>query len=166
MLKLPASERNFIFVTLALVLALGGQTVSSLLHEDVSEKSVASAAVGPAKDSREPASLGHAKPLKTSLSQMLDLDLSCSKKMKATFSVSGNYFQLKGKNCLKNFKQEQIQIVNQSNGFTASVFAFGHNQYQTDMIQLREGENEIKIRHQSASGTVFEQTFKVQSSPI
>jgi hypothetical protein len=165
MLKLPASERNFIFVTLVLVLALGGQTVASVLREDVSETAVADVAM-PSKDGRQPASLAGAKPLKTSLSQMLDLDLSCSKKMKKIFSVSGNYFQLKGKNCLKNFKQEQIQIVNQSNGYTASVFAFGHNQYQTDMIQLRDGENEITIRHQSASGSVFEQTFKVQSSSI
>ena len=120
MLKLPASERNFILITLSLVVILGAQTVSSLVHEDATE---ALAAQAPVVDpSRAPASLGAAQPVKKSLTQMLSMDLSCSKKIKKSFLVSGSYFQLKGKNCLKNFKQDQIQIVNQSNGYTASVF--------------------------------------------
>lgn len=166
MLRIPASERNFIIITLLLVMALGAQTVSSLLQDDMVDR-VADGSVPVAGPDRAPASLGSSEaPVKKSLSQLVDLDLSCTKKLQKELSISGSFVQLKGKNCLKGFKEGQIQIVNQSNGYTASIFAFGRNRYQTDLIQLREGENQIMIRHQSKNGSVFEQTLNVRASAI
>lgn len=163
MLKVQPTERNFIVITLLLVVILGAQTFNSLLKEEIDVPGVIAEAN--VTGDRQPASFGGVKPLAKSLSQLVDLDLSCSKKWQKNFSVTGTFLQLKGKNCLKSFDQEHIQIVNQTNGYTASVFTLGQNQYQTDLIQLREGENQIKIRHES-KGKVFEETLSVRASAI
>lgn len=160
MLKVQPTERNFILITLILVVIMGAQTFNSLLKEEGDFVAVTAVA---GADSRSPASIGEMKPLAKALPQLVDMDLSCSKKWQKNFSVTGTFLQLKGKNCLKGFDQEHIQIVNQTNGYTASVFAFGKNQYQTDLIQLREGDNQIKIRHESKGGNVFEETLSVHA---
>ena len=54
--------------------------------------------------------------------------------------VEGTHLRIKG--LQKGLKTEQI--VNQSNGFTASIFASG-NEFTTDFIELKEGVNEIKV---------------------
>lgn len=164
MLKASPSDRNFIVITFLLVVMLGGSTFASLVQEDDdASSSVAEMHSTPA--GRAPASIPSAMPMKKSLSHLVDMDLSCAAKKSIELKVSGSFLQLKGKNCLKNFKQDRMQIVNQSNGFTASFFEYGSGQYQTDLIQLKEGENQITIRYQS-SGNAIEQVLKVTASAI
>ncbi|MNL75426.1 hypothetical protein D3C87_2012290 [compost metagenome] len=67
---------------------------------------------------------------------------------------------------MKNFNSENVEIINRSNGYTASIFDSGKNKYQTDLIQLVQGENEITVRYQDASGKTQEEVLKVLSSQI
>jgi hypothetical protein len=171
MMKHASTERKFIAITLLLVVLLGVRTAESLMEEDAQQNSVYAVENGAdAEDAavaRAPASIPqNAVAVKPSSMALVDLDLSCAKKPEAVFKISGNFVQLKGKNCLKNFKEDKIEIINKSNGYTASIFPFGRNQYQTDMIQLVNGDNEITIRYGSAEGPRYEQTIKVSSSSI
>jgi hypothetical protein len=168
-MKRTPTDFHFIVITTLLVLLIGVRTVYSLADDDsvnlVTEATVP--VVSLSASERSPASLP-AKILeeKTSLHRMMSMDLSCTQKQYSVFKVSGHFVQFKGKNCLKNFKQDFMEIVNRSNGYTASIFSFGNDQYQTDMIQLVDGENEITVRYESPTGLKYEKTIKVSSSSI
>ncbi len=167
-MKRTPSETQFILITLLLVLLLGAHAGYSLMKDEMAEPRLASEIENSGTASlREPASLPTSRPvLGQNLSKFLDVDLSCKKIKDPAYQISGNAVQFKGRNCLKNFVQEKIEIVNRSNGYTASVFPYGENQYQTDLIQLVDGENEIIIRYASPSGPRYERTIKVRSSAI
>ena len=164
------TDSQFIIITLLLVSLLGVRTAYSLIDEEELADGVA--VVNPIEGTggmpgRAPASIPskliQAKP---SLHSMKTMDLSCTENPESAFKVTGQFIQFKGKNCLKNFKQDHMQIVNKSNGYTASIFPFGKGQYQTDMIQLMSGENEITIRYDTPTGAKFEKTIKVTAPTI
>lgn len=95
-----------------------------------------------------------------------NLDLNCKKNQLSPLSVVGTYVQLQGKNCVANFNVGDVEIMNKSNGFTASVFQSGADKYQTDLIQLQPGQNEITIRYRERSGKSVQETLHITSSSI
>ncbi|XGC81283.1 hypothetical protein ACES2L_02150 [Bdellovibrio bacteriovorus] len=168
MFKRPPTDTHFILLTLALVLVMAVPTFNTLVsNEEVSEEEVLM--VSSLASTRTPASVPQkAAPIKveSALSSFTAYDLSCTKQALAAVSVSGSFVQFQGKNCLKNYKDGDVEIVNKSNGYTASVFSRGTNNYQTDLIQLQKGENEIAIRYRQGSGKAVEQIVRVRSSQI
>ena len=94
------------------------------------------------------------------------MDLNCSKKGAFKVSVRGNFVQFQGKSCVKGFNEGQVEIVNKSNGYTASIFPRGTDKYQTDLIQLQNGDNEIAIRYRERSGKSVEEVVHVTSINI
>lgn len=167
MFKRLPSDTHFIFITLVLVLLMAVPTFHTLVNDESGEEAV-EVAMSPTAGLRAPASVPTmaAIAVTSALSQYTAYDLSCPKRGVASVSVSGNFIQLQGKNCLKNFKDGDVEIVNKSNGYTASVFSSGTDKYQTDMIQLQKGENEIAIRYREASGKAVEQVLRIRSSQI
>ncbi len=166
MKKRSATDTQFLVVMFVLVLLLGVQTTHSLLNEEVAVSS-SQAQLSSAAMSRQPASIPNVDvaPEKVSYdSHVVAHDLNCLKKVENNFSVVGGYFQLKGKNCFKNFHPEKMEIFNRSNGYTASVLPFGREEYQTDMIQLRDGSNEIVIKYKKQDGSEYEQILNVSSA--
>ncbi len=169
MLKRP-SDTHFLFITLILVLLMGVPTFHTLMaNDEIAELQMpVEATQGAVGSSRQPASV----PAKTSslptsaLSYFTQYDLSCAKKSLSKLKVSGSYVQFQGKNCLKNFKNGDVEIVNKSNGFTASVFSSGSDKYQTDLIQLQNGDNEIGIRYRERSGKAVEEVVRISASQI
>lgn len=89
------------------------------------------------------------------------VDFGCSKQLGA-IKAQGSFLQMKGLLC----RGKDLVIVNKSNGFTASVFELGDGRYQTDMIQLRQGENELHIRYQNQKGQEQEHKVQVSSTRI
>ncbi|WP_413291711.1 hypothetical protein ACLSU7_09845 [Bdellovibrio sp. HCB185ZH] len=168
MFKRAASEIQFIAITFILVVLLGARTFASLTEADgvVAEETVAASVVG--TNTRTPASLPPTavapKKIESSLHQSADVDLNCAKK-KGQLEVHAGYVQFKGKSCTSGVRMGEIQIVNKSNGYTASVFDRGSDKYQTDLIQLQPGENEISIRYES-SGRQMEEIIRVSSTKI
>lgn len=100
--------------------------------------------------------------LKTHLA--MDLNCGLNKKMSG-LKVSGQWAQLKGRMCSSD-KLKLVEITNLNNGFTASVFSIGVKNYQTDLIQLDEGANKIRVRITPVKGSVEEQTVIINSLPI
>jgi hypothetical protein len=126
------------------------------------------ASVDPKKTTRMPASIqpSTAKIQAPELKTRVSFDLNCklNKKM-AGLKVRGNWTQLKGRVCGGD-KLKLIEITNLNNGFTASVFSSGSQQYQTDLIQLEQGDNKIRVRITPVKGVAEEQTVIVSSLPI
>ncbi|UOE99976.1 hypothetical protein [Bdellovibrio reynosensis] len=167
MFKRPPTDTHFILLTLALVLVMAVPTFNTLVsNEEISEEDVLM--VSTTLASRTPASVPAVAPMKveSALSNLTAFDLSCPKPGLEAISVTGSFVQFQGKNCLKNYKDGDVEIVNKSNGYTASVFSRGINKYQTDLIQLQKGENEIAIRYREGSGKAVEQIIRVRSSQI
>lgn len=72
------------------------------------------------------------------------------KSLKNQLVVSADYIQIKGKNCNGEKAIGEIEIINRSNGYTASLFSFQKDQFKTDLIQLSPGLNELTFRFQNS----------------
>ncbi|MNS85126.1 hypothetical protein D3C72_1189820 [compost metagenome] len=167
MLKTSRADTYFLVITFLVVALLGIPTYSSLVEEDGVQTQAASVKPKSA-DQRVPASIPTKieAPAASAFHMKTEMDLSCGKKLASLLKVSGGFMQLHGKSCVKNFNSENVEIINRSNGYTASIFDSGKNKYQTDLIQLVQGENEITVRYQDASGKTQEEVLKVLSSQI
>ncbi|MEN0057901.1 MAG: hypothetical protein AAGB31_03630 [Bdellovibrio sp.] len=154
------SETHFIIVTFILVILLGVPTVRTLTEMDIKAETM--------EGTRAPASVPEsvAAVAPSSLTEKTDFDLSCLKKNATAFTVRGDFVQLHGKSCLKDFKNTDVEIINKSNGYTASIFIRGSDKYQTDLIQLNKGENEIAVRYRVRSGKTVEEVIRIRSSQI
>ncbi len=154
-----------IAITFTLVVLMAFPTYQTLAQNDEVEGRIA--ATMTTSSDREPASIP-TQAMKVAKPQphFKNLDLNCAKKQFSPFNVVGNYVQLQGKNCMSNFKEGDVEITNKSNGFTASVFQSGTDKYQTDLIQLQPGENEITIRYRERTGKSVQETLRVTSTSI
>ncbi len=166
MFKRAASEIQFIAITFILVVLLGARTFANLTEADFVALDEVKTTSRTEPLQRKPASLPPTavapQKIDSSLHQSADVDLNCSKK-NGSLEVHAGYVQFKGKSCARGVRMGEIQIVNKSNGYTASVFDRGSDKYQTDLIQLQPGENEISIRYQN-SGRQVEEIIRVSSS--
>lgn len=171
MFKRAASEIQFIAITFILVVLLGARTFASLTEEGEVElaQDTKIAAMTKEPNTRTPASLPPTtvapQRVDSSLHQSADIDLNCAKKKGSSLEIHAGYVQFKGKSCARGVRMGEIQIVNKSNGYTASVFDRGSDKYQTDLIQLQPGENEISIRYENA-GQKVEEIIRVSSTKI
>jgi hypothetical protein len=93
------------------------------------------------------------------------IELNCGRKLASEMRVNSPWAQIKGRFC-KPSRGKLVEITNESNGFTASVFDIGQDQYKTDLIQLQNGTNKILIRYQTSEGQSEEQTVFVDSTYI
>lgn len=108
------------------------------------------------------------KPVKSQenkTDKMTLIELNCGRKLASEMRVNSPWAQIKGRFC-KPGRGKLVEITNESNGFTASVFDIGQDQYKTDLIQLQNGTNKILIRFQTVEGDSEEQTVFVDTSYI
>jgi hypothetical protein len=117
------------------------------------------------KVSRAPAAIpSQVQIQKQNLKEAL-IEINCGRKLAQEMRVNSPWAQIKGRYC-KPSKSKLVEIKNESNGFTASVFDMGENHYKTDLIQLSAGSNEIRIRSHLPDGSTEEQTVTIDRSPI
>jgi hypothetical protein len=93
------------------------------------------------------------------------IEINCGRKLAQEMRVNSPWAQIKGRYC-KPSKGKVVEVINKSNGFTASLFEFGDEIYKTDLIQLSQGANEIQIRSHLSNGQSEQQTIIIYSSPI
>jgi hypothetical protein len=173
-------EWKFLAVTAFLVGTVGVPTLASLLASEEGPKQMVTILRPNEQKIRQPASLPQLgspkknvvildtkKELGNLLSNnLISYDFSCAKTKTTDFKVDGAFLQLRGKDCKKNSQSPKLSITNKSNGFTASVFLLSAKEYQTDLIQLREGDNQISIEYKMPSGQVEEHILNVKASAI
>jgi len=180
-MKEKNTEWKFLATTAFLVATIAVPTLASLVSSDESTPPEAHMLRSTELKARQPASvpsvMGAPKKsiviqdTKKELSNLLSnnlvsYDFSCAKNKPTEFKVEGNYFQLKGKDCNKGSQAPKLSITNKSNGFTAAVFMLNEKEYQTDLIQLKEGENQIFIQYQMPSGQIEEHVLNVKAGAI
>ncbi len=159
-----SAETKFLIVSFVFVLLLGIKTVASFVEQPVLD--------APASYGRQPSSVMKSKRAvaleKTAevVSNTGNLDFNCQKNSQKELAVKGAYLQIRGKGCAQSNQGDQVSIINKSNGYTAAVFPSGREEFQTDLIQLVEGQNQILIEYQNANGKKFQREVVVQSSHI
>lgn len=174
------SDWKFIGVTAILVALIAVPTLVSWvsLGEGISAESLVLRPME--QKARAPSSLPHQESLKKQVvihdtkselnnllsNSLVSYDLSCEKAKVTDFVVEGSYLQLKGRDCSKGNQSPKLNIINKSNGFTASVFLLNTKEYQTDLIQLNEGMNKIFIEYLSPSGQREEHVLNVKAGAI
>ena len=99
-------------------------------------------------------------------SPTLKVDLNCKTAEPAKLKISQDQVLLYGKTCGRSLKPQEVRITNRTNGFNASYFDKGAGLYQTDLIQLNDGENEIEIQFLDPSGKPTESLVKVFTTNI
>ncbi|HEY8270272.1 MAG TPA: hypothetical protein VIG33_05245 [Pseudobdellovibrionaceae bacterium] len=174
-------EWKFLVMTTCLVATMAVPTLASLITGDGANSPQAAMILSPNEQKlRRPASfprLGAPKKAVVILdtkrelgnllsNNLVNYDFSCAKVKATSIQVVGAFLQLKGKDCNKNSQGPKLTIVNKSNGFTASIFLLNTKEYQTDLIQLQEGENQISIQYQTPSGQIEERVLNVKATAI
>lgn len=146
---------------LSLFFSVSVMTVVTFISLAFSEMPLAQEAK---QSERQPASIGPVKIKPHQIKvQSVFVDL-CSDEIspKKTNSIRGEFVQIRGKNCSKSKTLDELKIVNSTNGYTASVLSAEiSGEYQTDLIQMNPGQNEISIQYQSAKGEILEQKIKL-----
>lgn len=159
------SQFKFTFLTLSLVIALGFKTFDSLFSEkdevnfveinQTTERQPAS--IQPlAEKSHRTQPLNHEQIRQESLT----ISMNCQKNKKL-ISESG-MVMLRGQYCLKNLSADAVKIINLRNGFEASVFLLENNKFNTDLIQLSSGLNEIQIQVTNASQIIYQENIQLE----
>lgn len=174
------AEWKFLATTAFLVVTIAVPTLASLFSPEEADRKTAMVLRPNEQKARQPASLpllggpkkeviieGAKNELNNLLSNnLISYDFACSKIKSTDFKVEGSYLQLKGKDCSKNSEMPKLNITNKTNGFTASVFVLNGKEYQTDLIQLKEGDNQISIQYLSPSGQIEEHVLHVKAGAI
>lgn len=84
---------------------------------------------------------------------------------RAKIQAKNSLVLMKGKICLKGGMLLH-RVKNFTNGFTASVFAKGTQNFQTDFIQLNQGINEVVFEFKNSSGEKKQEKVFVQFDQI
>ncbi|HRO68402.1 MAG TPA: hypothetical protein PL182_12605 [Pseudobdellovibrionaceae bacterium] len=150
------------------VVLLGAQTFRDTFGEDpVDAKVEGSSGRFPA--SIEPVSMASPEPepveiASPSESFLIEWNWNCGPSSENETRVHSSFLRFKGKACggLK-ISGDHVSVTNETNGFTASVFAKGKADYETDLIQLREGSNRIRLQYVNSAGRRIESFLTVIS---
>jgi hypothetical protein len=94
----------------------------------------------------------------------LEWNFNCRKNETTETAVRGDQLRMRGKSCGKEFSLTKVTITNETNGFTASVFPKGQQEYETDFIRLRAGANRIRVQYLNSAGQRSEAVLTVTSA--
>lgn len=179
-MKIKNTEWKFLATTAFLVATIAVPTLASLISPEDNSPQTTMVLRPVELKSRQPASLPSIgtpkknvvindakKELNNLLSNnLVSYDFACTKAKPTELKVDGGYLQLKGKDCSKSGHAPKLSITNKTNGFTAAVFIMNEKEYQTDLIQLKEGENQISIQYQTPTGQIEEHVLNVKAGAI
>ncbi len=162
-----AQDSRWILLTALVTGLLGLQVTQDLLADDVGPvKAISASLVAPIKG-RSPASLSTqfhvAAPL---VGHESLVKWNCREKtFPGKLNVDGTEFRFRADGCGKDMAAESVIITNETNGFTATVFATGDRGFETDLIQLNTGENHLRLKATSGKMPAKERQWSVFSIP-
>lgn len=99
--------------------------------------------------------------------QAIDLKLGCpngkdgKSKDGGTFADSVRQLRLSGESCVPGDEIASTEIVNSTNGFSATVFHPSPKTFLTDYISLAKGPNRLRILHIYKKGARIESEYLV-----
>jgi hypothetical protein len=93
----------------------------------------------------------------------IDLELPCSGKT-TSIDSSVKQIRLTGHSCENHDLNSQTSIVNETNGYTATVFLTDPRSFTSDYISVAEGNNTLKIRLAHVDGSHSDIALKLERS--
>lgn len=102
-----------------------------------------------------------AQPL---LERTSTLEFSCRIPASAQVTADTRQVRISGKICDLD-DVEATEVINLTNGFTATMFTPSPNQYTSDYIHLADGENHLRISMVKTNGERLTQDFAVLRPP-
>jgi hypothetical protein len=159
-------EKKYLLLTLSIIFLVGTPALFSMIQEPSAKRDIASSSSG-----RSPASVEKKNPVSSEptgrnqiKAKSVTMDYHCEKAEAEDSSyeeeTDGNLLRLKSDACLSD-KWKNVSIVNQTNGFTASVI-FLKQGFTTDFIELAEGDNKLAVQGIDQNGQVFEQVLNIK----
>ena len=95
--------------------------------------------------------------------QAVELTLPCEGK--STYPRAVAQIRLSGSTCIAAYTKREItsvELLNDANGFSATVFYPTSKTFTTDYVALNEGDNKIKILINYASGEREERSYTIE----
>lgn len=150
------------------VVLLGAQTFRDTLGEDpAGAPAEVSSGRSPASVEPTPLAAKALEPVEISTaadSFLIEWNWNCDSRAENERSIQSSFLRFKGRACGGlRISDDQLSVTNETNGFTASVFAKGKADYETDLIQLREGPNRIRLQYVNSAGRRIESFLTVIS---
>jgi hypothetical protein len=162
MSELLNREHRQLAFTFIIVLTLGVFSLQSLVMDDTPVAVLDAGARTPASVSAT--SLEGQEHSKINTRRELEVNFNCLKEKLEKANVRADFIQLHGRNCLDLKKGSEIEMTNKANGFTASVFQIADKSYQTDIIPLSPGINEISVKAVENDGKSYEYSLEINAN--
>jgi hypothetical protein len=171
------AQRKFIFLTTAVVISLGAVSVTTMLQPPKSVARLQSANLLPSKvlvaktssEDRGPAATQPATFSDAALqakNQAVDLPLACRGPQEAQLAPGVTLVRLTGTTCTKKGAIAASEVVNDANGFSATVFPLRETAFTTDYIAVVPGINRIRIVHTFKSGEREEREYLIDRTKL
>jgi hypothetical protein len=141
-------EIRFLLVSFSILVVLGVPAAYSLVQDPAT-----GATAEVASSSRQPASLeSSGEQVRNAVkTHSVTLDWNCGKE-NSLQQVDGTHLRLRGHLCRQQ-RSESFSVVNESNGYTAAVILTGDQQFTTDFIELKDGDNNFQIAYYDQNGS-------------
>lgn len=161
------TQSKFIFINFIIVILLGVKTFDSLfvdtyIHNEPIQ-SISDQLRNPASISPKHLIAAKSETLKSTQIQQeaITISMNCQKNKKVV--TQSEMVMLRGNYCFKDLKGEEVKMINLKNGFEASFFALDKNQFNTDLIQLASGLNEIEIQVIKNQQIIYVEKIQIES---
>lgn len=156
MSSIDASPSHLGILALAVLLAGGGLFVDLVRADDPVAPGVVVAA-----DSRAPAALPPQAPrVASAVIEVLRNGIGCADGEKP-LAVKSAQLRWSGRLCWSQSRLEELEVVNERNRFSATLFAATDARFETDLIPLEVGMNRLRVRSKAAKDALKEQIIVV-----
>ena len=113
-------------------------------------------------ESRSPASASNPiEEKKRFIDSNNSVDIKC-KEILQSLQTETSLLQIKSEYCLKG---ASVEITNETNQFSASIFVRGNNHFMTDYIPLEDGSNLISVRYRDEKNELKKYSIVVEKKP-
>jgi hypothetical protein len=141
-------EARFFLVSFSLLVIVGIPAAYSVVQDPTASASEMSDGSG-----RGPASVeDNGEAVRNSAkAKSVTLDWNCQDQSTLE-KVDGTHLRLRGHLC-DNQNPHSLSIVNESNGYTAAVILTKNEEFTTDFIELKDGDNQFQIAYVDNNGS-------------
>ncbi len=136
-------------VMLATVSFTGGLVGLSLLATNPKEDAPTLTSLARAPASLVGLALSGQKATQPLLERTSTLEFDCAPPVSASVTKETRQLRLKGKLCAD---QAGTEVINLTNGYTATIFTPRPGRFASDFLHLADGENRLRVTYQAQSG--------------
>ena len=154
-------QQGLLKVLTGMVILTGGLVALSVLATNPKEEGPTLTALARAPASLVGMALATTKTPQPLLERTSTLEFDCAPPMTATLTAEIKQVRLVGKLCGEQAAQT-TEVLNLTNGFTATIFTPKLGRFASDFIHLAEGENRLRVTYVMKSGERKINEFQIE----